>query len=671
MHPYVECCHQNMQESTLFDLDDKCEKFIIVDSIDEKKNRINIKSSWGRLMTAITSHLAEGIPSVSFKTGHSFNNPMNTPVLSSALDHAVNKAKSGTPVVLLDLRMRQPIPVVQAQTRRSVIEAAKDRVEQMQQRLAAMDPPRSDCLDVCLIAYFKDVLFGDGNAETTATLDSGPLSTGPEHRPRKTLSAVIRSQIAGEKQAIDGSNLPRANSEEVDSLVSWLSNSVYRGYHLTLPEKFRTSDDPLQHYRDMHYKFGLLLQALFNEDRVHPLNVLDIPGSKRLVGELVKLDRLPKYETIEGLYLLRDAWDEFDVCMALGSHYKTLSKVTYALLLLLGIATVSCTVFQVMSLNNSGPSEGLCQSLSNGSLTAEMLVQLDLSVDISQCDPPVGGALPASTQLGHAIFLLSLASSLLLSVIGFVNPSSRWRQLRASALSLESLIWQYRARVGPCIQSAYNARAPEEAFCALLQAWREELVAGTDLQSTTLERAQNPSVYKHHQHSSLEYVANGDDFHSPVKPEAYIELRLLPAKRFYQSRIPRRVRWRFTLQVLVFLCSATSAALAYFEFPSYVAIISALAAAVTSWTEFTDAGRKIERYSAAVRSIKNVHSWWLSISEVEKASSESIARLLLTGEGIITNEHRAWQSTASAKAKEKNEGWEGGKERNKEKEKDK
>uniref|UniRef100_A0A7S0VHN4 SMODS and SLOG-associating 2TM effector domain-containing protein n=1 Tax=Hemiselmis tepida TaxID=464990 RepID=A0A7S0VHN4_9CRYP len=151
-----------------------------------------------------------------------------------------------------------------------------------------------------------------------------------------------------------------------------------------------------------------------------------------------------------------------------------------------------------------------------------------------------------------------------------------------------------------------------------------------------------------------------DDFYSPVKPEVYLQRRLQPIKEFYQKRIPERVRWRSALQFIVFLASATGASLSYFEQPSYIAIVSAFASAVTSWQEFSDAGRKIERYTGSVRHIKNLMSWWNSLGEVEKASSENIHMLLLSGESIITNEHRAWLSTAAAKRQDKQTGEEGG-----------
>jgi len=146
-------------------------------------------------------------------------------------------------------------------------------------------------------------------------------------------------------------------------------------------------------------------------------------------------------------------------------------------------------------------------------------------------------------------------------------------------------------------------------------------VSGTDLQTTTLERKYPPKVYCHFQTEEATgrppARCIGDDFHSPAKPAQYIALRLTPMQEFYQQRIPGVVRWRNFLQWLVFLCSTASVALAYFQFTTYVAIISSLAGAITSWAEFTDASRKVQRYTTAVRGLKNINAWWESLTAVE------------------------------------------------------
>ena len=80
---------------------------------------------------------------------------------------------------------------------------------------------------------------------------------------------------------------------------------------------------------------------------------------------------------------------------------------------------------------------------------------------------------------------------------------------------------------------------------------------------------------------------------------------------------------------------------------AWVMVATAAATIVTSWSEFSEDARKVERYSSAVNALKNLLAWWMSLGEVEKASRESIAHLVLEAEAIISQEQRSWTSTAS------------------------
>lgn len=247
---------------------------------------------------------------------------------------------------------------------------------------------------------------------------------------------------------------------------------------------------------------------------------------------------------------------------------------------------------------------------------------------------------------GAAVFVLSLLSGVLLSAVGFVNPTSRWHQLRMSSCRLTSVIWQYRARVGPFAETARNPRSAQQALCAAMHDWGEAVVAGTDLGLSTMEKVYPERVYKHCQRSGTLKPASGllDDHHSPVSPNAYLELRLVPARQFYQARIPVCSRWRVILQYLVFFCSAGAAGLAHFKMASYVAVVSSVAAAIVSWVEFSQLGQKVQRYTCAIRSIKDLHRWWVSLGEVEQKNREHVAHLVMKGEAILNAEHQAWSS---------------------------
>ena len=109
---------------------------------------------------------------------------------------------------------------------------------------------------------------------------------------------------------------------------------------------------------------------------------------------------------------------------------------------------------------------------------------------------------------------------------------------------------------------------------------------------------------------------------------------------FYQLRIPEYSRaMLLTLGVFSILASA----LAFFGYADIVVVVTAGGAAVTSYLEFADTQRKIERYTHAVRSIQKLLNWWITLEAVERAGVEATSQLLSTGESIISEERLAWQ----------------------------
>lgn len=245
------------------------------------------------------------------------------------------------------------------------------------------------------------------------------------------------------------------------------------------------------------------------------------------------------------------------------------------------------------------------------------------------------------------VFLLSIVSSMLISLELLLNAKARWRQLRSSAGALDSMIWCFRTRVSPfeVVSSDPDSTQAETTLCNALNAWREELVSAGDLQLSDLERTYPPWVYKHFQDGG-DLPDGADDCHSPVKPQQYIDLRVLPTMDFYQERIPTYARQIMVSKLQILFAAVTCSILARYGLEQWVIVVASGAAAVTSWIEFEDKSRKVERYNRAVQALKKLVAWWESLAEMEKQMPETIARLIKDAEMIISEERAAWISTA-------------------------
>lgn len=93
--------------------------------------------------------------------------------------------------------------------------------------------------------------------------------------------------------------------------------------------------------------------------------------------------------------------------------------------------------------------------------------------------------------------------------------------------------------------------------------------------------------------------------------------------------------------------------LAHLHLSHLVTIITSFASALTAYSEFSDADRKIQRYSRAIVAIDNLRSWWVSIGPVDQASPGKISQLILQGEAIISEERLAWESPANREEEQK------------------
>lgn len=68
-------------------------------------------------------------------------------------------------------------------------------------------------------------------------------------------------------------------------------------------------------------------------------SVFDLEDINRTISGVVRIDRLPKNNSMEALLSLQDAWDHVDSYHQMANFYKIVTKLSYGLLLLAGIAT--------------------------------------------------------------------------------------------------------------------------------------------------------------------------------------------------------------------------------------------------------------------------------------------------------------------------------------------
>lgn len=619
------------------DLDANAEILLIVDGIEAKKEQGWDKAPFNALITNLVRYLSSSLPALTIKTGNGNSGTLAEAGRAlSGLDVALNAANGGAPVLFLDVRERE---LIKASDRVALIAAAKASCEAYCDEL--LNSGLAESFICCSIAYFHGVLF-DGMDDTEGT------GIKPKSTVNNRLSlweAIKLAEHAGPlEEGVQG--MKGATNEQVDQVASWLAHQYFKDAFQVLFDKAdreQRGETYQKLYSSRIHAMAIWTRSLLTSPNFHHVNLCDQDRAKRFVSQLVCLDRLPKSNPVEGLLLLQEAWKAHDITAHLADRYKFRSKLLFILQLL-----VMWTITLSTSLGDSRSQEAAsgadCIQFEETSLEWRGCMK-------QQVDQLTGGThlFAISVSYYEAAFFLSAVASILTSIDGILNAKVRWRHLRSCTGQLESMIWCYRTRVGTfeLTSSDTNSRLPETNLRDTLITWRRDLMVGGDLQVSGLSQIYPPHVYTHHQFPECGLLRSEDDHFSPVQPNKYIEMRLLPSIAFYERRTPWYSCQRYFIKLVLLLCTLAATLLTRYELAVWVIGVSSSASALTSWQEYTDVARKTERYTRAAFELQNLLSWWKSLSEVEKASKVSISQLIHNAEGIISEERLAWMSTAN------------------------
>ena len=371
----------------------------------------------------------------------------------------------------------------------------------------------------------------------------------------------------------------------------------------------------------------LAVYEMIKSDNCFAESIYDLKGISEIMSNVAKIDHLPEKNTLEALILIRRAWSTVDAYHNAANFFKNVAKICYLLMLILGIATV-------------------------------VAVSLEVTGDIQYF--MYNGV--NSLTLG-----LGLATTIIVGFTSYMNPATRWHVLRSSALNLESEIWGFRTRTGKYSEDRLSvARGSEMTFQESLKDVMQETLQSGDLRRTPFYSKPPSNWAGHGQYENRGCCAccfnrNSkntivpslmiDNHHSPLKPAEFISFRLLPALKFYQSRLPSYARSRSFATTFMIFGSLSTCVMSFIGLSTWVSVVSAITSAIVAWTEFAGTEKKLDRYSNTVSSLELIQMWWDALPEVERLASKSIDFLVESVENQIRNEHQGWRATSPSMQK--------------------
>jgi hypothetical protein len=408
------------------------------------------------------------------------------------------------------------------------------------------------------LAYFYDVLKDDGNPSAVC----GIVKRGSEKE--ETLYAAL--QHAGEVKTAGGLPYTHRQLEQVvDHIVEMMAQNRIRSlpaseraqlapeFDATSADLIQGGFDPMEHYAEKMSAIWSVCFDVFSCERIYGANLCSLPGLQVLLDQIVKRDRLPPKNSLEAQQQLRSAWNAVDICTHNAVKYKRLAKVSYFLQLLLGVVVIVLTVFRE-----------------------------NIDSAVAEDDSAVAdNATDAGSFSSTGIFVTAALLTVLTGMSAFFSPAQRWRELRATAESLQSDIVQFRTRTGLFGVIMSEPRRPELRLMNRISDAKKRVVQLGGLGESSFTRNYPATVYQHGQNKGTRsspfdlsqlgvdapvHIEEGpvDNHHSPMKPSQYIKARLAPMLHYYRRRLPQKYReWKATVFLLLIVRPPNTHSTAY------------------------------------------------------------------------------------------------------------
>ena len=227
--------------------------------------------------------------------------------------------------------------------------------------------------------------------------------------------------------------------------------------------------------------------------------------------------------------------------------------------------------------------------------------------------------------LRWSIIIAPILIAALIAISNQFKSGNKWIMLRSGAESLKREIFRYRAQAG-----IYGDEATQEKT-------REQKLADklTKIRRQVMKTAVSEGALKPHGKtipSDLGFLSSS----------GYIESRLEDQRKWYQGKTAGLETKLRALQWSTTLIGGLGTLLAAVGFELWVALTTALAAALATYLEYTRTENTLVLYNQVATDLKNIVTWWntLSLDEQDMPSNHDL--LVQQTEQALETEHSGW-----------------------------
>ena len=279
----------------------------------------------------------------------------------------------------------------------------------------------------------------------------------------------------------------------------------------------------------------------------------------------------------------------------------------------------------------------------------------------------------------YVLIVIPILLMILITAANRFKQGNKWLLLRASAEAIKREIFRFRARSGdykevsnlpplapaPPVPPAISPESPSNATtaapgspvpsCAEAQPspqppppTPEQVLAQRveDITRRVMRTEVNASALKPYDRDKglppHMDAARGDDGLSLLTPDRYVQVRLGDQLNYYRKAAVKHERQLNVIQWSIFIIGGLGTLLAAINRQVWIALTTALAAALTTFLSFRQTESIVTKYNQTATDLKNVKAWWAALPPAEQAKQTNIDALVDHTEQVLQSELDGW-----------------------------
>lgn len=233
------------------------------------------------------------------------------------------------------------------------------------------------------------------------------------------------------------------------------------------------------------------------------------------------------------------------------------------------------------------------------------------------------------------VLVVPILLGVLVAISVKFNMGISWVMLRSSAEAIKKDIYRYRMQVGEYNPAKLTSAESRDARLARALKLISKRLMQTQVNQTDLLAYEGSLPPQHG-------TAEGDDGFSDLTAEQYLAWRVEDQFNYYQKKAARKGRSLRRFQMVIFLLSAIGTLLAGLRFDVWIAVSSALAAAVAAYLEFLRVEPTVVTFNISAADLYDIRVWWHSLSSEARTQRVNIETLVASTEAVLQTENVGW-----------------------------